>query len=145
MIQRIQSVFLLIATIAFALLFQFPFVITDVASDGFLADKDFDVFDHIALVILAGVAAGLTLISIFLFKKRKIQIKVAYLGILVGLSVLVTAAVMFYEQALILFEKAAIHQRLGLYLPIIGLIMGFLAIRFIRKDDKIVRSMDRLR
>ncbi len=145
MIQRIQSVFLLIAAVAFALLFQFPFVVSDVADEGFLADKDFDVFDHIALMILAGVAASLTLISIFLFKKRKIQIRVTYLSILVGISVLITAGVMFYEQALVLFEKAAIHQRLGLYLPLIGLIMGFFAIRFIRKDDKIVKSMDRLR
>ncbi len=145
MIQRAQSIFLLIAAIAFALLFQFPFAISDIANEGFLADKDFDVFDHIALMILSGLAAVLSLISIFLFKKRKMQIRMTYLGMIVGISVLITAGAIFYEQAIIVFEQTAIHQRLGLYLPIIGLVMGIFAIRFIRKDEKIVKSMDRLR
>ncbi len=145
MIQRIQSIFLLLTAVAFGLLFQFPFAISDIANEGFLVDKDFDVFDHVALMVLAGLGGGLALISIFLFKNRKLQIRTIYLSVIMGILVLVVAVVLFYNEAFIIFEEAAIHDSFGLYLPIIGFVLGLLAARFIRKDDKIVKSMDRLR
>jgi len=38
-----------------------------------------------------------------------------------------------------------VNDGFGIYLPLIGIIMAVLANRFIKKDDKLVKSMDRLR
>lgn len=145
MIQRIQTIFLFLAALAFAALFQFPFAISDVANSGFLADKDFDIYDNEVLMILAGLGGLIAFVAIFLFKNRPLQIRLSYLVIILGVLLLVVASVLFYNEATVVFEKSQINDSLGLYMPVLGLIFGFLAARFIGKDEKIVRSADRLR
>lgn len=145
MIQRIQSIFLLLSALAFLALFQFPFAVSDIANTGFLADKDFDVYDHPALLILAGLGALIALIAIFLYKNRPLQIRLSYLVIIMGVLILIVASVLFYNEAAAIYEKAKIDDHIGLYMPILSLILGFVAAKFIRKDEKLVRSMDRLR
>jgi len=145
MIQRIQTIFLFLAALAFVALFQFPFAVSDVATSGFLADKDFDVYDNEILMILAGLGVLIALVAIFVFKNRPLQIRLSYLVIILGVLLLVVASVLFYNEGSIAFEKSQIDDSLGLYMPVLGLIFGFLAARFIRKDENIVRSADRLR
>jgi len=145
MIQRIQTIFLFLAALAFVALFQFPFAISDVANSGFLADKDFDVYDNEVLMVLAALGALIALVAIFLFKNRPLQIRLSYLVIILGVLLLVVATVLFYNEAAVIFEKSQIDDSVGLYMPFLGLIFGFLAARYIRKDEKIVRSADRLR
>ena len=145
MIQRIQSIFLLFAALAFIALFQFPFAESDIANSGFLADKDFDVYDHPALLILAGLGALMAFLAIFLYKNRPLQIRLSYLSIIMGVLILIVASVLFYNEAAVIYEKAKIDDCIGLYMPILGLILGFIAVVFIRKDEKLVKSMDRLR
>ena len=145
MIQRIQTVFLLIAAIAFFLLFQFPFAYSDIANDGFLADKDFDIYDNIILLILAALGGVISLIAIFLYKNRPLQIRLAYLVIIVGILLIIVAVVLFYNEAASIMQKAGIYDGAGIYMPVLAFIAGFLAARFIRKDEQLVRSADRLR
>ncbi len=145
MIQRIQTVFLLLAAIAFFLLFQFPFAISDIANPGFLADKDFDIFDNIILIILTVLGGVIALISIFLYKNRPLQIKLSYFIIIIGILLILVAVVLFYNEAANIFDKVGIKDGLGLFMPFLAFIFGFLAAKFIRKDEKLIRSADRLR
>ncbi len=145
MIQRIQTVFLLLAAISFFLLFQFPFAVSDIANPGFLEDKDFDIFDNIVLVVLTALGGLIALIAIFLYKNRPLQIRLSYLIIILGIILVLVAAVLFYNEAANIMDKVGISDGLGLFMPVLAFIFGFLAARFIRKDEKIVRSADRLR
>jgi len=42
-------------------------------------------------------------------------------------------------------QEAQVNDQFGMYLPLVGLLFSGLAIHFIRKDEKLVKSMDRLR
>ena len=145
MIQRIQTVFLLLAAIAYFLLFQFPFAVSDIANPGFLADKVFDIFDNIVLVVLTALGGLIALIAIFLYKNRPLQIRLSYLVIIVGILLILVAGVLFYNESANIMDKVGISDGLGLFMPVLAFIFGFLAARFIRKDEKLVRSADRLR
>jgi len=145
MIQRIQSIFLFLAALAFIALFKFPFAISDITNSGFLADKDFDVYDNPILMILAGLGAVIALVAIFFFKNRPLQIRLSYLTIILGVLLVIVAVVLFYNEASAIFEKSQINDSLGLYMPLLSFIFGLLAARFIKKDEDLVRSSDRLR
>ena len=145
MIQRIQTVFLLLAAIAFFLLFQFPFAVSDIANPGFLADKDFDIYDNIVLVVLTVLGGLIALVAVFLYKNRPLQIRLSYLVIIVGILLILVAAVLFYNEAANIMDKVGVSDGTGIFMPVLAFIFGFLAARFIRKDEKLVRSADRLR
>jgi len=147
MIQRIQTVFLLLAALAFLALFQFPFAVSDVANPGFLSDKVFNIFDSPVLMVLTALGGLLSLIAIFLFKNRPLQVRLTYLTIIFGVLLIVAVVVLFLNEdnSQQIIDKGQISDSLGLYMPVLGLIFGFLAARFISKDEKIVRSADRLR
>ena len=147
MIQRIQTVFLFLAALAFIALFQFPFAVSDVASKGFLQDKVFNIFDNPVLIALAGLGGLIALIAIFLFKNRPLQIRLTYLTIITGVLLIVAAVVLFLNEgnSQQIIDKGQISDSIGLYMPVLGLVFGFLAAKFIKKDEKIVRSADRLR
>ncbi len=145
MIQRIQTIFLLLAAIAFFLLFQFPFAVSNIANPGILADKDFDIFDNIVLIVLTALGGLIALIAIFLYKNRPLQIRLSYLVIILGIILILVAAILFYNEAANIMDKVGISDGLGLFMPVLAFIFGFLAARYIRKDEKLVRSADRLR
>lgn len=142
MIQRIQTLFLFLASAAFFLAFVFPFATSSEAGAGFLSDQLYNVFDHPALMALAGLGGLVALVSIFLFKNRGLQMRLALLTIVLSILLFVVAGllVMTEQQGTAEYEES-----FGVALPILALIFGILANRFIQKDDKLVRSMDRLR
>jgi hypothetical protein len=144
MIQRIQSIFLLIAAVAFGLLFRFPFAASDKATGTLLEDRVFDLFDHPILLVLAGLGALLAVINIFMFRKRSLQMRLNIILIILNVFLIITAAVLFYNDASTM-GTVEVQDRAGLYMPIIGLVLIILANVFIKKDDKLIRSSDRLR
>ena len=73
MIQRIQTLFYLLAAGSFGSLFHFPFASTDATSTDVFSDKLYNVFDNPILMVLAGLGALLGLIALFMFKKRPLQ------------------------------------------------------------------------
>lgn len=91
---------------------------------------------------LAGLGGLVALVSIFLFKNRGLQMRLALLTIVLSILLFVVAGllVMTEQQGTAEYEES-----FGVALPILALIFGILANRFIQKDDKLVRSMDRLR
>ena len=100
------------------------------------------VLDHPALIGLAGLGAILSLVALFMYQHRKNQIKTGY--------VLTTLAILLPIVALLLMmsdpaEESTIKDHVGAYLPIGMILFSALAIRFTKKDEKLVKSMDRLR
>ncbi len=145
MIQRLQSVFLFISALALGALFFVPFADSDIATSQFLSDKIYDVNDHIVLMVLSGGGALLSLIAIFLFKNRATQLRISILATIFSILLMVTAVLLFYNEASNMAAEATVNDQIGMYLPLIGLVFSGLAIHFIRKDENLVKSMDRLR
>jgi len=145
MLQRIQSIFLLLASASFWTLFAFPFASSDKPTAQFLADQSYAINDHIVLLILAILGGVIALGAIFLFRNRPLQIRMSYLSLILSILLPVAVVVLFYTEASENSMNVEIDDRFGIYLPIIGIIASIFAARFIRKDEKTVRSMDRLR
>ena len=135
MIQRRQTLWLLLATITAILSFLFPFVTGKEAIKNMQADKVIDAASDFFLLILTGGSIILSTVTIFLFKERKIQIRLCLLGLL--LSVVIIA------RYIMLMNKLT-NTTLALYaiLPFVFLASYFLAFRDIRKDEKRVNFIN---
>lgn len=143
MIQRIQSIFLLLAAgTSFGVLgSSFANAKAAVASPIF-ADQVYNVQDNIALLVVFAVAGALALASIFLFKNRKTQLQISTVAMVANLLGLGYAAFLLYQDQV---NVASLTVSVGAFLPLIAILLEILANRAIRKDNKLVRSMDRLR
>ena len=149
MIQRIQSVYLLIATVLGVLSMSFPighfYTDSTVCEMGTLAiTYPSGVLDYAPwpLFLLLQIAVVLSLVAIFLYKKRMIQIRVTKFGmfVLVGYYILLSSYIWGTFSSLGKFVPSWM-----IYLPFIAIVLNYLAIRAIGKDEKLVRSYDRLR
>ncbi|MFN3800686.1 DUF4293 domain-containing protein [Belliella pelovolcani] len=159
MIQRIQTVFLFLVTVSMILVISFPIwqqvnpeqtqmvtlnawslTTTDNTSQEVIKSEG-----NIYLGILAIIAAGLASFSLTQYKNRTKQM---FLNMINSLVMVVTLALIIYtsHQA-----NAEINPDvngafvLGFWAIFGGMIMNLLANRFIRKDEMLVRSVDRIR
>ena len=156
MIQRFQSLFLLISVIACVLTFFFPLA-------GFWAEEgSYNFFitglqalfpgtspaqiNAVPLIAITAFTGLLTLLIIFLYKKRRLQIKMVRFSIMLNI-VLILLIFFFYAPAIekITNADADYTSGIGMYFPIISLVFLILANKYINKDEKLVRSADRLR
>jgi len=95
------------------------------------------------LNILAGI---LSLISIFLYRNRVMQMKLVRLAIF--LDVILIALIFFIYGQIVertLGVSPNYLDEIGVYFPLIMLVFLLLANRFIIRDERLVRSADRLR
>lgn len=154
MIQRLQTVFLALAAILMSLLFSRPmsFATTDQALpagnvQNMLADGVYNTQDHIVLLILAILGILVPLITIFLYRNRPLQMKLSRLSIaLAGLFIVLIIVFLQQNNQELAFESdIAIEYGYGYIIPVLAILFLALAIRYIRKDEKLVRSADRLR
>jgi hypothetical protein len=99
-----------------------------------------------ALVVLA-LSGVLIAVSIFLFKNRKTQKLVLIFGLIMVFASILLSLYSFYlpTQHLMEAQQAVLTPGAGIFMPAIELISLIFAYRGIVKDDKIVKSMDRLR
>ena len=144
MIQRIQSVMLLLAGICLGLEFLFPFASSSAKGTGMLSDALYNLQDHVSLLGLTIAGIAIAMIAIFMFKNRSVQSKLVYLLILVSLA-LPIAAYLISSSVLELKNAESLSVGVGAFLPIASVVFSILAIRFIGKDENLVKSMDRLR
>ena len=147
MIQRIQSIFLFLAGgLSFGLL-GLPFATTDkqVASSQIFSDSLFNLNDNIALLIFFCIAGALAIIDIFLYKNRQLQIRLGIFAFIANIIGLLLGLILFMQDPITEAQGVEVDDGAGLYMPIVAGILLLLAIRFIRKDEKLVRSADRLR
>jgi len=160
MIQRIQSIFLLLVGLSLiAFLFAPIWEKQDISSGEYYTQTAFYVekasaaeteilYIFVPYLIpgaLALIAACMALYSISAYKKRSRQILVSSINsLLIGGALIVSAWWASSAETEILTGNTGGYQ-FGLFLPAIALVFNSLAIRFIRKDDKLVKSMDRFR
>ena len=94
------------------------------------------------MTILGGIVS---LIAIFMFRNRPLQMRLGYFAIVLCILLPLVAFLLMYNEGTALVEGTNIDDGVGIYLPVIGLISTILANRYIKKDNKLVKSMDRLR
>ena len=145
MIQRIQSIFYLLAALSFAGLFMFPFATSEIAIPEFLSDQIYNVMDHIVLIGLTGLGLLVCIIALFLYNNRVLQMRMGILAIIMGILIPVVAFLLIYTEKTASTDTAQIDDGIGLYLPILSIIFAVVANKYVKKDDKLVKSMDRLR
>jgi hypothetical protein len=146
--QRIQTVYLLIAAGALGLQFFLPILrSSQTALDGIYQDGAVYSTESQGSMIGLGITAISILIAIFLFGNRKWQRNFVMITILFLLTANLLGAYDFMipTQQIQSLSHADIFPGLGAFMPLISLVAMFLAYKGIKKDDKIVQSMDRLR
>ena len=135
MIQRIQTVFL-----ALAFLLNLGVFLTPVYSR---AIEDPQLWIGYGLATALTLSGLISLVSIFLYGNRKRQISVVKIGALfqvIGFGFCTGVIFSLGGIGTYLFDEA-----LGTGLVVLVLILQILAMRSISKDEKLVRSMDRIR
>lgn len=135
MIQRIQTIWLLLVATASLLSLKFSFYSGVKENNVFAQLNGSTVF---ILLILSVAVALLALATIFLFKNRKLQSQLSLLGFLLQLIVVV---LYFLETKKFVEGNYALTAVLTLIVPVFFI----LAWMGIRKDEKLIKSMDRLR
>jgi len=138
MIQRIQSVWLLLASACAFLSLQLPFYI-GTNKDG-IASYKLTGNENIYLMLLTIVIGGLAFFTIFLFKNRKLQVRLSVLGIMLELLLIF----LLYMQVRN-FQPGTGTYALSALLHSCVVFFYFLAIRGIGKDIKVIRNSERLR
>lgn len=160
MIQRIQSIFLLVMAITMSLILFFPiWVKGDPEGEMVVLNAFYLSFeDHSGLMkevitqksviyisILALVSAGISLFSIFQYKNRLTQMKLGLLNSVVGILVVAASFYAITKGKAMVSPTDAENFKLGFMLPVIALLFNSLANRFIRRDERLVRDSDRMR
>jgi len=145
MIQRIQTIFLLLAALCFGALFMLPMATSSVSTAHFMADQVYGIQDHLALLGITTFAIGVSVLAIVLFKNRKLQRKLVYLIIVLAISMSVTSYFLLKMDLGESILTAGLHLQPGMFLPFLGILFSLLAGYYIGKDEKLVKSMDRLR
>ena len=139
MLQRIQSIWLLLAAICAFLTIRLSFYSGNIETPGQPASFQFlNAGFNIWILILTIALVCIAAIDIFLYKNRKLQGRLALLGILLSLLNIF----LYYKQTL---KFTVGNYDLTAVLAILIPVLFFLAFRGIYRDQKLVKSLDRLR
>jgi hypothetical protein len=155
MIQRKQSIFLLLAGLAIFALFLFPFVhnvliggkLVDIKVDGIYSDisgTPIHTQYFMALNIATAIIGLLPIGLIFLYKNRKQQIALGYstLLVIIGYSFWMSQTV---KKVMGDTQIDSSNWGIGLFLSSVSIVFLLVAVRAIKSDEKLVKSADRLR
>lgn len=161
MIQRIQTVYLFIVCVL-SLVCLFCGIGTYSAGGNTIAEfsnftfntygdyKTYQSAGPWALGILLIVVAFLSIISIMLFNRRLRQLRLTIISsiLLVGYILVYAFFAYVYNEKLNLFapcEDMLFRPAMTICMPLVSIILNFMAIHRIRKDEALVRSLDRIR
>ena len=152
MLQRLQTLFLLVIAILSGLLFLLPvakFIVTDGGTFEFYADRVMEVTPegsafvarNIYSMILTIVSGVLPLIVIFMYKKLLMQIRFVIVEVVLQGGLLF----LLWLQCNNLSNEAEILFQIALMFPVVNVILCLLSIRQIGKDVALLKSYDRIR
>lgn len=145
MIQRKQTVFLLLAMVAMVLTFFFPIL----GVDGAAGQEDLlfnlsatgqSLSGNIGLFIAMLIAFLVDGVAIFAYKQRKKQMKLIWGGLALLLVWYVLLAVSIDWSNVRLY-----HWHVSAVLPVVAVILNLMAYQGVKHDEDLVRSMDRIR
>jgi hypothetical protein len=141
MIQRVQTIWLLLAAIAGFLTTRVPLYAGTLAGE---VVKKYSATESLLLFAVTVITALFALIAVFLFKNRRTQMRFTALGLLMSVVLIALEVWQIGE-----FEKSNAVLKgtyyWGALLPIAMVIFFILAAINIRRDEKLVKSLDRLR
>ena len=153
MIQRIQTLYLFISFILMMSLFFFP-LSEILSSEGQLYTFQFDglhYIDHetvyiqtIPPIILLSVIVALSFLTIFLYKRRILQMRISFFNMLLMLGYAGLSYFYISDFAKHLQAEAVTYKIVDAF-PFVSAIFTYLAIRAIGKDEALIRSIDRIR
>jgi len=150
MIQRAQTLYLLGATALVALCFIFAFAVLTNSSGEMetytllaFSKGNYNNFLSTIIAFLSGIVVGAGFTNIFSYKKRKYQMRVCL--ILIVLIVLIEILAFIFLKHVRNEFGMAISYKLPVALPLISAVLYYLAYTKIKKDEELVKSYDRLR
>ena len=164
MIQRVQTLFLLGVIMCMALVVIFPiweksnpetglkYTLDAFYWNEYLQNENnpdaWELSTTKQTFYLAGIGTVvclLALFSIFQFKKRTLQIKLGALNAFLMMAFIATATFFIYQgESKIGMESRGIFKP-GYFLPLVAMILNSLANRYIKKDEDLIKSVDRIR
>ena len=152
MIQRIQSIYLLVATLLLGFMFAYPLAellgsegqLFIFKFNGLLIEKEKGMYLlTVPPIILLVILVGISFFSIFLYKKRVLQMRLNSLNIFLMLGYL--GLNYYYIQNFSKQLNGVVSYQIAAIFPFIAAVLTYLAIRAIGKDEALIRSMDRIR
>lgn len=155
MIQRIQTIFLFLATVFAGILFFTPIFSFNYGGDlmklTILGVKNanealaFAATYSLPLILITILIVAVPMVTIFMFKKRELQLKLSSLNVFLN-AALCGLIFLFYASDI---EKRvdveAVSYLFGTYIPLINMVLSVLSMRWIKKDIDLIKSVDRLR
>ncbi|MET2985831.1 DUF4293 domain-containing protein [Aureibaculum conchae] len=144
MIQRIQTLYLLLAAVcSIGLIHVFDLWINKAGSSYYALDLIANNEFTLKIIPILFIASGImSIVSVFMFKKRKNQFVINRLNILVNFILL---GVLIYHLLTLSGESQVSEKGIGAFLPIVVVVLLAIANRAIKKDEDLVKSVDRLR
>jgi hypothetical protein len=147
MIQRIQTVYLTVAGLLAASLLKLTFA--EMAVNGsFYTFSAKGIFNNetmllkgLPIMAVIGVTAVLHFVIILMYKKRIRQIRLTVLAIIL-LSVLFGLLLYFAFAGM---NETQVALKIPSVFPLAAIIFDFLALRSVRKDEALIRSLNRIR
>nr|WP_299384644.1 DUF4293 family protein [Allomuricauda sp.] len=136
MIQRIQTIFLVLVALIAGVL---PFMVhlwTNAEGVEFLAKES------LGISVAFYAVAALAVVAIFMFRKRQNQFVVNRLNIILNLFLL---GFFVYRSLNLSGETTVSEKGIGMLIPVFSIVFLVLANRAIKKDEDLVKSVDRLR
>ncbi|MGE0090576.1 MAG: DUF4293 domain-containing protein [Bacteroidales bacterium] len=152
MIQRIQTVYFFVIAILMGSMFFYPFaellapdnqVFAYYFNGLFIENNNSAYFLTIPPAILLCSITLISIISIFLYKKRILQIRLSAFNLLLMLGYV--GLNYYYIKSFSSQLTGVISYNLIVIFPLISAILTYLAIRAIGKDEALLRSLDRIR
>jgi hypothetical protein len=151
MIQRIQTLYLLISSVIISFLFYSAIATFD--------NNLYQLFSYgiksnipsvnpantnpVIIFILAFIVFILGLVTIFMYKNRKVQTKLCIANIIILL--ILTGTIIYYCSTISVTLNTQVTYRITAIFPFISLILTYISMKSIQKDEKLVRSVDRIR
>jgi peptidoglycan/LPS O-acetylase OafA/YrhL len=136
MIQRIQTLYLIVAAIVTGVL---PFLVplrTDGTSIAYYFTSEW------SYMILFELSTVLSIVSIFLYKTRQHQFVLGRLNMILNLILL---GLLIFNSITLSGDNQLSEKGIGLILPFVSIVLLVLANKAIQKDEKLVKSSNRLR
>jgi|YNPMSStandDraft_2_1061718.scaffolds.fasta_scaffold21007_1 hypothetical protein len=149
MIQRIQSLFLFLSAILLFILFWFPLAVLQLDNETFyeIYTKGYIIDENVeysySLLIFNGITFLLSLIIIILYKNRILQMRLCIYNFILILGF---QGIIFYAiYATAMNLKAETFLEYYAILPAIAAILHFISFMYIKRDEELVKSADRIR
>lgn len=155
MIQRIQTIYLFLASLSMLLLFFFPlssylsdfeyyklyvYGLTDMSPQ----NQKVSFLAFLPLIVLVVAISGILVYTVFKYKNRRLQMQLLNVALFLNVGFI---AVVFFIYDSMLSKQIATRPDYepGLFMPLISIVFVLLSYWRIKKDDELVRSADRLR